>query len=132
MQQQMVELGTVKVSPGSSPNPLLTATHYLSISTHPDDAQAWPAWATVAMVHQLKDGADLMVTYAATPFAIQTEDGGYTTFCGLQSNVLRLFFWDWGPTEVSPRVRLVLIDDPIDYPAAPGATETNERLPIVP
>lgn len=79
-----------------------SATEILSLSNHPDETASWPSWATIAMVHSLgekfQNGCDLYVTYASDA-TIYAQPQERTEICGIDIEVVRLLYWDWGPVE---------------------------------
>lgn len=77
-----------------------TATRPLSIGSHPESSDQWPSWAEVALIHNIESSDDLYVTYSSDASLVGTPHQR-RSLCGLSIEPLRLFFWDWGPTEVS-------------------------------
>jgi hypothetical protein len=97
-----------------------TATQSLSIGTHPESSDSWPAWAEVAIVHTIEASADLYITYSSDASLVATpyQRG---SLCGLSIEPVRLFFWDWGPTEID-------IADHIGVDRAPAHSPTSMNL----
>lgn len=94
-----------------------TATQPLSINTHPESSEGWPAWAEVAIVHQIEASADLYVTFSSDATLVATPHQR-RYLCGLSITPVLLFFWDWGPTEVNVDDHFVVDRDPVNAPAA--------------
>lgn len=80
-----------------------SVTEILSLSNHPDEPTAWPSWATIAMIHSLGEafanGCDLYVTYSSDA-SVYADGSSRTEICGIEIDVVRLLYWDWGPVEV--------------------------------
>lgn len=93
-----------------------TATRPLSIGSHPDSPEQWPSWAEVALIHRIEASDDLYVTYSSDASLVGTPHQR-RHLCGLSIKPLRLFFWDWGPTEVSVNDHLIVDRDPVNRPA---------------
>lgn len=79
--------------------PSFSATRPLSIGTHPEAGSQWPAWAEVAFIHNVESSDDLYVTYCSDAETV-AEPAQRAQLCGLSIEIMRLFFWDWGPVEV--------------------------------
>lgn len=94
-----------------------TATRPLSIGSHPESAEQWPAWAEVAIIHRIEASDDLYVTYSSDATMVATPDKR-RYLCGLSIEAVRLFFWDWGPIEIGIGDHLVVDRDPANTPAA--------------
>lgn len=99
-----------------------TATKPLSIGTHPECSDGWPAWAEVAIVHTIEASADLYVTYSSDASLVATPHQR-KYLCGLSIEPVRLFFWDWGPTEIDVVDHIVVDRDPANQPASAGLIE---------
>lgn len=99
-----------------------TATRPLSIGSHPESSEQWPSWAEVAIIHKIESSDDLYVTYSSDASLVATPHRR-RYLCGLSIDPIRIFFWDWGPTEVGVHDHFVVDRDPVNQPAARRAVE---------
>ena len=99
-----------------------TATRPLSIGSHPESSSQWPSWAEVALIHKIEASDDLYVTYSSDASLVGTPHQR-RYLCGLSIEPLRLFFWDWGPTEVSVDDKFIVDRDPANLPASRQVAE---------
>lgn len=104
-----------------------TATKPLSKGTHPESSDGWPAWAEVAFVHTIEASADLYVTYSSDASSVATPHQR-KYLCGLSIEPVRLFLWDWGPTEIDVSDHLVVDRDPANQPASAGLIEAGSTI----
>lgn len=98
-----------------------TTTEPLSHSNNPSDGIQWPSWAVIAFIHKLGDDhpdgePDLYVTYVSDANMMSGETDRRMV-CGVQVEVVELYFWDWGPQTAPPDATFISNDGGIFAPA---------------